>query len=103
MFTLATSSHMDCSACMFALVPPQRRSPGVRAARAPVRSVGASVWRTFDLLMQLARMDSVLYRMVVSVAMLAGWDTRAVILAGGGIVTAYTLVSGLVAVVWSDA
>ncbi|MCX7819643.1 MAG: sodium:solute symporter [Kiritimatiellae bacterium] len=58
---------------------------------------------TFYLLTQLARMGTVLYLMAMSAAMLADWDIRTVILATGGIVTAYAFVGGLVAVVWTDA
>ncbi len=57
----------------------------------------------FYLLTQIARMGTVTYLMALSVAVLAGWDIRAVILVTGVTVTAYAFVGGIVAVIWTDA
>ncbi|WP_425503841.1 sodium:solute symporter [Actomonas aquatica] len=55
------------------------------------------------LLTQLARMGTVMYLMALPLAVLLGWDIRAIILVTGLCVTFYTLIGGLTAVIWTDA
>ncbi len=55
------------------------------------------------LLMQAARMGSVTFLMALPMEALLGWDIRLIILITGVSVTLYSLVGGLVAVIWSDA
>lgn len=58
---------------------------------------------TFYLLYQIARMGVVMYLMALPMAVIFGWDIRAVILLTGVAVTIYSLVGGIVAVIWADA
>ncbi len=55
------------------------------------------------LLMQAARMGSVMFLMALPLEALLGWDVKTIILITGVTVTLYSLVGGLVAVIWSDA
>lgn len=55
------------------------------------------------LLTQLARMGAVMYLMALPMAVLLGWDIRWIIVVTGISVTIYTLVGGIVAVIWTDA
>lgn len=57
----------------------------------------------FYLLYQIARIGVVMYLMAVPMGVLFGWDIRTVILVTGVIVTAYSLVGGILAVIWADA
>ncbi len=57
----------------------------------------------FYLLYQIARIGVVMYLMALPMAVLFGWDIRTVILVTGIIVTAYSFVGGIVAVIWADA
>ena len=58
---------------------------------------------TFYLLYQIARIGVVMYLMALPMAVLFGWDIRTVIVITGVIVTAYSFVGGIVAVIWADA
>ncbi|NCF91654.1 MAG: sodium:solute symporter, partial [Verrucomicrobiaceae bacterium] len=58
---------------------------------------------TFYLLYQIARIGVVMYLMALPMAVLFGWDIRTVIIVTGVIVTAYSFVGGIVAVIWADA
>ncbi len=87
-------------------LPLYRRSGEVSAYALLERRFGPwarAYGAVFYLLTQIARTGTVLYLMAMAAAMLAGWNIRAVLLAAGGIVTAYAFVGGLVAVVWTDA
>ena len=44
-----------------------------------------------------------MYLMALPMAVLFGWDIRTVIIVTGVIVTAYSFVGGIVAVIWADA
>jgi SSS family solute:Na+ symporter len=55
------------------------------------------------LLMQAARMGSVMFLMALPMEALLGWDIKVIILITGVSVTLYSLVGGLVAVIWADA
>ena len=57
----------------------------------------------FYLLYQVARIGVVMYLMALPMAILFGWDMRVLIVFTGVIVTAYSLVGGIVAVIWADA
>ena len=57
----------------------------------------------FYLLYQIARIGVVMYLMALPMAVLFGWDIRSVIIVTGVIVTAYSFVGGIVAVIWADA
>ena len=55
------------------------------------------------LLTQLARMGAVMLLMAMALSVLLGWDIRVVILITGASVILYTLLGGIVAVIWTDA
>lgn len=57
----------------------------------------------FYLLYQIARIGVVMYLMALPMAVLFEWDIRSVIVVTGVIVTAYSFVGGIVAVIWADA
>ena len=57
----------------------------------------------FYLLTQLARMGTVLYLMALPMSILMGWDLKTIILVTGVSVTMYSLLGGIVAVIWTDA
>lgn len=57
----------------------------------------------FYLLTQLARMGIVLYLVALPMSILMGWDLKTIILVTGVSVTLYSLLGGLVAVIWTDA
>ena len=57
----------------------------------------------FYLLFQVARIGVVMYLMALPMTILFGWDIRDLILVTGVIVTAYSLVGGITAVIWADA
>ena len=54
------------------------------------------------LLMQLARIGSILFLVALPLAPLTGWDITTIILVTGLLVTVYTLVGGIEAVIWTD-
>ncbi len=55
------------------------------------------------LLTQLARMGSVMFLMALPLHLLLGWEMHWVILLTGASVILYTMLGGIVAVMWSDA
>ncbi len=58
---------------------------------------------SFYLLFQVARIGVVMYLMALPMAVLFGWDIRTIIVVTGVIVTAYSFVGGIIAVIWADA
>ena len=56
----------------------------------------------FYLLTQLARMGTIMYLVALALAPLTGWDVRTIILVTGVMVTIYTLLGGIEAVIWTD-
>ena len=54
------------------------------------------------LLTQLARMGTILYLVALALAPLTGWDVRLIILLTGILVTIYTILGGIEAVIWTD-
>lgn len=55
------------------------------------------------LLTQFARMGTIMYLVALALAPLTGWDVRTIILITGVLVTLYTLLGGIEAVIWTDA
>ena len=62
--------------------------------------------RTYALLCyvlsQLARIGTILYLVALVMSPLTGWDIRTIILCTGVLVTIYTLLGGIEAVIWTD-
>lgn len=58
---------------------------------------------SFYLLFQVARIGVVMYLMALPMAILFGWDIRTLIVVTGVIVTAYSFIGGITAVIWADA
>lgn len=54
------------------------------------------------LLSQLARIGTILYLVALALAPMTGWDVKTIILVTGLLVTIYTLVGGIEAVIWTD-
>ncbi len=54
------------------------------------------------LLTQLARMGTILYLVALALLPLTGWDVRVTIVVTGVLVTLYTLLGGIEAVIWTD-
>ena len=54
------------------------------------------------LLTQLARMGSILFGVAIALAALTGWPIEIIIVATGALVTLYTLLGGIEAVIWTD-
>jgi SSS family solute:Na+ symporter len=54
------------------------------------------------LLTQLGRMGSILYLVALALAPLTGWDLKTIIIVTGVLVTLYTLMGGIEAVIWTD-
>lgn len=57
---------------------------------------------TFYLLTQLARMGTILFLIALALKGLTGWDIRVVIIVAGTLITFYTMVGGIEAVIWTD-
>ncbi len=57
----------------------------------------------FYLLFQIARIGVVMYLMALPMSVIFGWDIRTVIVLTGVMVTVYSFVGGIVAVIWADA
>jgi solute:Na+ symporter, SSS family len=54
------------------------------------------------LLSQLARCGTILYLVALALAPLTGWDIKTIIVVTGVLVTTYTLLGGIEAVIWTD-
>lgn len=57
----------------------------------------------FYLLTQLARMGTVLFLVALTLQELTGWEISTIIVVTGVLVTLYTVVGGIEAVIWTDA
>ena len=55
------------------------------------------------LLTQLARVGSILFGVGLAVSIFSGWSVPTIIVGMGALVTVYTLVGGIEAVIWTDA
>jgi len=54
------------------------------------------------LLTQVARIGAVMFGVALAMNALLGWDMAAIILVAGALVTLYTLLGGIEAVIWTD-
>lgn len=54
------------------------------------------------LLTQIARMGTIMYLVALAIAPLTGWDVVSIIIVTGVLVTLYTLLGGIEAVIWTD-
>lgn len=86
-------------------VPFYRRSGEISAYHHLERRFG--VWaRTYAmtcyLLLQLARMGTIMFGVSLALHALVGWPVATIILATGILVTLYTLLGGIEAVIWTD-
>ena len=57
----------------------------------------------FYLLTQLARMGTIFFLVALALERLTGWDLASIIIVTGFLVTIYTMVGGIEAVIWTDA
>ncbi len=57
----------------------------------------------FYLLTQLARVGTILFLVALALERLTGWDITTIIIIAGFLVTFYTVVGGIEAVIWTDA
>jgi len=55
------------------------------------------------LLTQLARMGTIMYLVALALTPFTGWDVRGIIIITGVLVTIYTMLGGIEAVIWTDA
>lgn len=104
MFSLALPFAALISVVYF--VPIYRRSGEVSAYSLLEHRFGlwARIFASgFYLLYQVARIGVVMYLMALPMAVLFGWDIRMIILVTGLIVTLYSFVGGILAVIWADA
>jgi len=58
---------------------------------------------TFYLLTQFARVGTILFLVALALERLTGWDIAVIIVATGAVVTLYTVIGGIEAVIWTDA
>lgn len=56
----------------------------------------------FYLLTQISRMGAIMVGVALALHALTGWDIYTIIIATGVLVTAYTLIGGIEAVIWTD-
>lgn len=54
------------------------------------------------LLTQIARVGTIMYLVALALSPLLGWDVKVIILVTGFLVTLYTLLGGIEAVIWTD-
>lgn len=54
------------------------------------------------LLMQIARVGTIMYLVALALAPLIGWNVKGIIIVTGVLVTLYTLLGGIEAVIWTD-
>ncbi len=86
-------------------VPFYRRSGEISAYHHLEHRFG--IWaRTYAmicyLLMQLARMGSIMFGVALALSALVGWDVATIIITTGILVTLYTMMGGIEAVIWTD-
>lgn len=56
----------------------------------------------FYLLMQVSRMGAILFGVSIALQALTGWPISAIIIVTGALITLYTLLGGIEAVIWTD-
>ncbi len=86
-------------------VPFYRRSGEISAYHHLEKRFG--LWaRTYAMicyvLTQIARMGTIMFGVALGLGALTGWDVTAIIVATGILVTLYTLLGGIEAVIWTD-
>lgn len=87
-------------------IPHYRRAGDVSAYAHLERRFGpwARIYAgSFYLLTQVARMGTVMYLMALPLQVLLGLDIRTLILITGAVVTVYSFIGGITAVIWTDA
>jgi SSS family solute:Na+ symporter len=104
-FVFSLSLPLACWIAVRFFVPYYRRSGQVSAYHALERRFGG--WaRTYAvvcyLLTQLVRMGAIMFLVALALERLLGWSDVPIILATGALVTLYTLLGGIEAVVWTD-
>lgn len=57
---------------------------------------------TFYLLTQLVRMGTIMFLIALALERLTGWDIETIIIVSGILITFYTVVGGIEAVIWTD-
>jgi len=57
---------------------------------------------TFYLLTQLVRMGTIMFLVALALERLTGWDIESIIIVSGVLITFYTVVGGIEAVIWTD-
>ena len=104
-FVLSLSLPIAAPIAAWYFVPFYRRTGEISAYHHLEKRFG--VWaRSYAmvcyLLTQLARMGSILFGLALTLYALVGWDVATIIVITGVLVTFYTLVGGIEAVIWTD-
>ena len=104
-FVLSLSLPIAALVAVWFFVPFYRRSGEISAYHHLEKRFGP--WaRTFAvicyLLMQVARMGSIMLGVSLGLHALVGWDMATIIVGTGFLVTLYTLLGGIEAVIWTD-
>ena len=104
-FVFSLSLPIAAPIAVWFFVPFYRRSGEISAYHHLEKRFGT--WaRTYAmvcyLLMQLARMGSIMFGVALALHALVGWDVSVIIVATGILVTLYTLLGGIEAVIWTD-
>ncbi|MEX0716624.1 MAG: sodium:solute symporter [Planctomycetaceae bacterium] len=104
-FALSLSLPIAAVAAAWWFIPYYRRSGNVSAYSRLEERFGpwARLYATtFYLLTQIARLGTITFLVSTAVAPLTGWDIREIIVVVGVLVTVYTLLGGIEAVIWTD-
>ena len=104
-FVFSLSLPIAAPIAVWFFVPFYRRSGEISAYHHLEKRFGT--WaRTYAmicyLLTQLARMGSIMFGVALALHALVGWDVTTIIVATGALVTLYTLLGGIEAVIWTD-
>ena len=105
-FVFSLSIPFAAAVAAGVFIPHYRRSGEVSAYAHLERRFGpwARIYAGgFYLLTQVARMGTVMYLMALPLQVLLGIDIHTLILITGVVVTAYSFVGGITAVIWTDA
>ena len=104
-FVLSLSLPIAAIVAVKVFVPFYRRTGEISAYHHLEKRFGP--WaRTYALvcylLTQVARIGAVMFGVALAMNALLGWDMAAIILVAGALVTLYTLLGGIEAVIWTD-
>ena len=104
-FVFSLSLPIAAPIAVWFFVPFYRRSGEISAYHHLEKRFGT--WaRTYAmicyLLTQLARMGSIMFGVALALHALVGWDVTTIIVVTGALVTLYTLLGGIEAVIWTD-